>query len=635
MKSVAGSVPKMSSSQKQEAEELDAAISAADERISQLWSDLRGLAKPTISTHISSESGTTALFMQGGVQSSSAGLCASDRGLTPEQGYENEDDTIVHVSEALGIPSGGGGTISERGGFVGDPQPQEPSVTWPAPCSPNNNTRLDICWQVRRCGGSETEVGTRIRANQTGYCRASVVGAPSVGTNSGDKCCSPVTSTTARFPLLQPWKTPSSDSLSFDDCAEGRRDLELVSTNQKNHLSLRRAIDHVLRGERSYTAHGHEISEGVLQSGGGMEQLLHRERRLTMKLKEGVAQLRAEQHRMAVNRVKARRSLEIKQRETEDEGRLQLEVLPVPASDVIFHRAVQTLVESRSVSTQTADSVDVYIDEVLLDRNVCTRRCGRENRSNTIVHDAPPWVKNTGISRRKHHDRVGTKSEHASADMSTKRLGTVFGENVYPCFLPVGTDDGHMVQISSRQSLSSRNVPSTAACGSTSLHLGQFFPIGGSNSTSDVLSRFEERCALALRRYVSSLDDRQRQVLMDDWGAGHGEFEGAELCIRIEVSNDTDQRFVPVQPQPLRQLRLCLGATTCNPNSSHAFHLNLGWIKVDYDENGYCQLPPLCACVMYRVRKRCEEGDVEKWRHFVHFSFRKLEHGRIFRKAFE
>ena len=51
------------------------------------------------------------------------------------------------------------------------------------------------------------------------------------------------------------------------------------------------------------------------------------------------------------------------------------------------------------------------------------------------------------------------------------------------------------------------------------------------------------------------------------------------------------RQFVPVAPQPLRQLRLCLGSPEMSPgpgggSSGVSGHLSLGLVKVDYDETG-------------------------------------------------
>jgi hypothetical protein len=61
-------------------------------------------------------------------------------------------------------------------------------------------------------------------------------------------------------------------------------------------------------------------------------------------------------------------------------------------------------------------------------------------------------------------------------------------------------------------------------------------------------------------------------------------------------------------------------------------------------ETGHCQLPALCACVVYRERRKApppkthemwgsdaEEDTEQPCRHFVHFSFR--DHRRIFSHA--
>jgi hypothetical protein len=266
---------------------------------------------------------------------------------------------------------------------------------------------------------------------------------------------------------------------------------------------------------------------------------------------------------------------------------------------------VQTVVDSRSESTQTVESGgDVYIDALLLDDHPGARgRRRQSSRKKGTAQEAPPWGAGGG---RKRHNRVGLKPEWESASL------LVGGPAVAGSVLP--------------------------------LHPSQVLRVAdGYASTSGEMSRFEERCALALSRHLSSLDARQRQLVMEDWGAADGGFEGAELCIRIEVTaveggasaerlkppggggNVYRQQFVPVQPQPLRQLRLCLGSPTSSSTG-------VGKIKVDYDEHGRCQLPALCACVVYREKRRSEEG-VETCRLFLHFSFRKLEHGRIFRRA--
>ena len=162
------------------------------------------------------------------------------------------------------------------------------------------------------------------------------------------------------------------------------------------------------------------------------------------------------------------------------------------------------------------------------------------------------------------------------------------------------------------------------------------------------LSRFEERCASAVRAHLETLTMKKRRELLDDWGAVGGGFDGAELSVQIELTtmhaDNIDvggiggmvltqglTNFVPVQAQPLRRLKLCLGDPTTNVTvAGQSAHATLGWINVDYDENGMCDLPAFCGSVLYR--RRISGGETETAsRYFVRFSFR--EHARIFARA--
>ena len=162
------------------------------------------------------------------------------------------------------------------------------------------------------------------------------------------------------------------------------------------------------------------------------------------------------------------------------------------------------------------------------------------------------------------------------------------------------------------------------------------------------LSRFEERCASAVRAHLETLTIKKRRELLDDWGAVGGRFDGAELSVQIELTamhadnvnvggvggmvlTQGSTHFVPVQAQPLQRLKLCLGDPTTNVVvAGRSAHATLGWIKVDYDENGMCDLPAFCGSVLYR--RRVSGGETETAsRYFVRFSFR--EHARIFARA--
>ena len=158
------------------------------------------------------------------------------------------------------------------------------------------------------------------------------------------------------------------------------------------------------------------------------------------------------------------------------------------------------------------------------------------------------------------------------------------------------------------------------------------------------LSVFEERCARTLHRYISEMDAKTRRKALEDWGASDGKFSSAKLFLRIEVMMVSEDEcetggvgglmlrrgsscFIPVQPQPLRRLKLCAGGAV---GSGPAAHVTLGWIEVDYDRHGRCELPPLCACVMYR--RRVPGGETEAGcRHFVQFSLR--DHRPVFARA--
>ena len=162
------------------------------------------------------------------------------------------------------------------------------------------------------------------------------------------------------------------------------------------------------------------------------------------------------------------------------------------------------------------------------------------------------------------------------------------------------------------------------------------------------LSRFEERCASAVRAHLETLTIKRRRELLDDWGAVGGGFDGAELSVQIELTamhadnvnvggvggmvlTQGSTHFVPVQAQPLQRLKLCLGDPTTNVVvAGRSAHATLGWINVEYDENGMCDLPAFCGSVLYR--RRVSGGETETAsRYFVRFSFR--EHARIFARA--
>jgi len=162
------------------------------------------------------------------------------------------------------------------------------------------------------------------------------------------------------------------------------------------------------------------------------------------------------------------------------------------------------------------------------------------------------------------------------------------------------------------------------------------------------LSRFEERCASAVRAHLETLTIKRRRELLDDWGAVGGRFDGAELSVQIELTamhadnvnvggvggmvlTQGSTHFVPVQAQPLQRLKLCLGDPTTNVVvAGRSAHATLGWINVEYDENGMCDLPAFCDSVLYR--RRVSGGETETAsRYFVRFSFR--EHARIFARA--
>jgi len=553
--------------QQHEAEEYDAAIVAADERMTKLWSDLRGLAEATT---FFGEAATTA-SCEGKIDERDARMSMDWEALF---GGDSGDD-------------GDGGCVD-----IGClPQPREqPVVTQPSSRSPSNSAPsaaviTPSTWQTIYFGGSDTEAGTRIRTICAGSSGAGV--ATAVARSDRTTCDKTRPSPDAfRLPPPQPQQAAATrDSRSAND---GARD-------KSADPALRHAIDDIISGGRLSSLLGDGAAGDALHSGEGM---LENERKVTLELREGVAQLRAKQHQKVVDQMNAQKRLEIKRREEENEKQFEAEsarpLPPVPVTEVIFHRAVQTVVESRSESTQTVVSGDICIDAWLLDDIPGVTGSGRLGRKQP-VQEAPPWGGGSGKKRR---DRVGLKPKWESAVNVRKR-------------------------------------PATAA--------GDTSP-----------SRFEERCSLALSRHLSSLDTRQRQLVMDDWGAADGGFEGAELCIRIEVTavaggdcaerstpilgggnNESRQRFIPVQPQPLRQLRLYLGSPTSSVSvdraGHRAGHLSLGWIKVDYDDNGCCQLPALCACVMYRER-RSDKEETGTRRHFLHFSFRQA-HGRIFRRA--
>ena len=74
-------------------------------------------------------------------------------------------------------------------------------------------------------------------------------------------------------------------------------------------------------------------------------------------------------------------------------------------------------------------------------------------------------------------------------------------------------------------------------------------------------------------------------------------------------------------------MRVCAGGVA---ESSAQGFVPLGWIDVDYDENGRCGLPPLRACVVYRTRVAGGETEAA-CRHFAHFPLR--EHAPVFARA--
>ena len=92
------------------------------------------------------------------------------------------------------------------------------------------------------------------------------------------------------------------------------------------------------------------------------------------------------------------------------------------------------------------------------------------------------------------------------------------------------------------------------------------------------------------------MDAKTRRKALEDWGASDGKFSSAKLFLRIEVMMVSEDEcetggvgglmlrresscFIPVQPQPLRRLKLCVGGAV---GSGPAAHATLGWIEVDY-----------------------------------------------------
>lgn len=661
----------MSSHRQHEAEELDAAVMATDERMTQLWLDLRGLAEaaststravPEVATSAWSDLVVVAEGRTHNLESSGArvGSLEPDRGSTrgiEEHGNERESDlrTSAYWEELFGGGGGSGGS-SDCDNFEGPLQRREAPVIQ----SGGGAVIIPSPWQINCFGGGDTEVGTRVHAVSAGS--AAVIAAPFDRTASHEKRLPAATTTSAggRHPPPQPHATTTttttmtSDSRSVDVGAVGRSDMKVPSTSKTSSAVLRHAIDDIIGGRSLHN--GVQGRRVALRDGESLAVMLERERRVTLELREGVARLRAEKHQKAVDEVNAQRSLEnLKRREEEDERRSKAgfvrQLPPTPVSQVIFHRAVQTVGEFRSESTQTAEMDDVYIDASLLDHHPDVRGRGRQSRKKSTQRHAPPWG---GGGGRKHHNRVEMKPDEESASL-LQRSSAMKG-TASPLLPPGRFEEVRRHHGTSRYESSTTNLESSvAAAGNLPPLASQLLRVDGHVSSSGEMSRFEERCALALSRHLGTLDARQRQSVMDDWGAADGGFEGADLCIRIEVTAveggvsaqglkplglgecnyDPQQQFIPVQPQPLRQLRFCLGS----PASSSVGvgivqgYVSLGWIKIDYDDHGHCQLPALCACVVYREKRWSEVDGVDACRHFLHFSFRRLEHRRIFRRA--
>ena len=665
-----------SSPRHRKAEEFDAAVLAADERMAQLWLDLRGLTQAASSASNGREAESFAsadldeVKIDKQIESQSLGARAAASTLEPPdrespQGEQHDDDG----NESDGLASrcweelfGGGGCndgSSESKDFEIPPQPRQLPVTQPSlrvPTSRYSTVNTDITrssCHISCVGGSDTEVGTRMRAIDPGGSVDGVVVAAlnaqrargktepdsekHISTTTVDACGLPLSQKSQVMMMMTP---PGSRNIHNGAARSDKISQHLapkVMTTTTNSV-LREAIDNIISGGRQHMLRdGRSTTEGL-------EAMLEREQRVTLELREGVARLRAEQHRKAVDEVNARRRLAHKQWEEEEEIRFKAEsarqLPPVPVTDIIFHRAVQTVVECRSESTQTIESGAVFIDAELFDGHSGVGGRGRQS-GKKYPPQVPPWG---GGGGRKQCDRETKKPKPGRESASTLQHSVVNPQ----WLLPEMAEEARRRRRRRREGRITNCMQSNVAERLFPLHPSQLLRNReGVVSTSNEVSRFEERCASALSRHLSSLDPKQRQMLMDDWGAADGGFEGAELCIRIEVTavgsglrSDDDnhgQQFVPVQPQPLRQLRLCLGSPASSSAGvfGKAGYMPLGWIKVDYDDFGHCQLPALCACVMYREKRgSSDEGGAETCeRHFLHFSFRKLEHGRIFRRA--
>ena len=352
--------------------------------------------------------------------------------------------------------------------------------------------------------------------------------------------------------------------------------------------TLRRAVEDILRAEDGRARLGGGGGGGDVETRArandddpnpedAFEETLRREKRATRELREGMARMLERRRRDAAAAIAAEPSPS-----------------PTPA-DVVFHRGAQTDPPRRTRFD------DVFIDPSLTDGQDHAIARGRAGKGATA---GAGWV------------RAGARSLGGSAAAAGPRLRP-------------------------RQPLGS-----TAATRGRGGRANAPRPSRTTWAADDDLSAFEEGCAAALWRHLESLDITRRRAALSSWGAADGAFARAQMCVRVELmlvsGGETDgvdaegracllrqgsRRFAPVQAQPLRRVRVCAGGVA--ESSAHGF-VPLGWIDVDYDENGRCGLPPLRACVVYRTRVAGGETEAA-CRHFAHFPLR--EHAPVFARA--
>jgi hypothetical protein len=564
-----------------DADALDAAVAAADVRVEQLFADLRRQAdgrNPAVRRAWDAET------------AASSWLRPKPRPTPAPPPADRDDWWYDHLfGDGNGEPSDSDADA---------PEPRQPSVATPAPRVRGSvNLLTPSPWLFNSFGGGDVEVATRFQLSEGVTAVTDHVLGSSTPSRGNERRAGTVR--------------------REDDAGRSTRTpRRLARVNQ----SLRRAIDDIVGGEIERRDSGFDAST-PREERDDVDEMLERERRVTENLRDGVAAMRATERRRASAdanaRVEARRAKEKKQRASEADRIMRAEAKkpdpPVPRARVVFHRASQTEFSHRRrpASTQT-----VYIHPSLIES----------------FEKRPPWGGGAGGSRRwQVRNQVAAVAPRPTLKPTVARVSVGVGSDAPPSKSP------RRVKFSPEVFHEGGGASELAAESDAVIE-----PI----RDAAPLSGFEERCAVAISTYLVSLDARRRAFVLNDWGASDGRFDGAELCVRVDVQPSADggilvqtskhappERFVPIDPQPLRALRLCLSTPLSKRRGdANVAPTSLAWIRIDHDEHGSMDLPKLCASMLYRERaKDDDEGKSLPRGYFVNFSFK--EHARVFRHA--